>query len=98
MTAPALNLSLSEPGLDAAVREGLQRVEERLRAAVRQADGTWLSVPVASVALDAVVRVRPGERVPMDGAITEGNSSINQASHKLNYPDRSRCAGVHLTT
>jgi|JI10StandDraft_1071094.scaffolds.fasta_scaffold10886_3 Cd2+/Zn2+-exporting ATPase len=48
-------------------------------AAVRQADGTWLSVPVASVALDAVVRVRPGERVPMDGAITEGNSSINQA-------------------
>ena len=48
-------------------------------AAVRQADGTWLSVQVGSVALDAVVRVRPGERVPMDGAVTEGNSSINQA-------------------
>lgn len=48
-------------------------------AAIRQADGTWVNVPVASVVLDAVVRVRPGERVPMDGAITEGNSSINQA-------------------
>jgi Cd2+/Zn2+-exporting ATPase len=48
-------------------------------AAVRQADGTWLNVQVASVALDAVVRVRPGERVPMDGVISEGNSSINQA-------------------
>ncbi len=48
-------------------------------AAVRQADGTWLNVQVASVALGAVVRVRPGERVPMDGVIEEGNSSINQA-------------------
>ena len=49
------------------------------KAAVRQADGTWLNTQVASVALDAVVRVRPGERVPMDGVISEGNSSINQA-------------------
>jgi Cd2+/Zn2+-exporting ATPase len=48
-------------------------------AAVHQADGTWLNVQVASVALGAVVRVRPGERVPMDGVVTEGNSSINQA-------------------
>ncbi|MDP1646108.1 MAG: cation-translocating P-type ATPase, partial [Thiobacillus sp.] len=48
-------------------------------AAVRQPDGTWVNAPVAAVVLDAVVRVRPGERVPMDGVITEGNSSINQA-------------------
>ena len=48
-------------------------------AAVRQADGSWLNVHVGSVALDAVVRVRPGERLPMDGVVTEGNSSINQA-------------------
>jgi len=31
-------------------------------AAVRQADGSWLTVPVADVALNSVVRVRPGER------------------------------------
>jgi len=48
-------------------------------AAVRQADGSWATVPVASVALDAVVRVRPGERVPMDGELVAGSSSINQA-------------------
>ena len=48
-------------------------------AAVRQADGTWLTQPVASVALDAVLRVRPGERVPMDGVLTAGSTSINQA-------------------
>lgn len=48
-------------------------------ASVRQADGSWSTVPVASVALGAVVRVRPGERVPMDGAVSVGSSSINQA-------------------
>ena len=48
-------------------------------AAVRQADGSWLSVPVAAVPLGAVLRVRPGERVPMDGTLTAGSTSINQA-------------------
>ena len=48
-------------------------------AAVRQADGTWLTQPVATVALDAMLRVRPGERVPMDGVLTAGSTSINQA-------------------
>nr|MCU0921777.1 HAD-IC family P-type ATPase [Burkholderiaceae bacterium] len=48
-------------------------------ASVRQADGSWATVPVASVALGAIVRVRPGERVPMDGVLSAGTSSINQA-------------------
>jgi Zn2+/Cd2+-exporting ATPase len=48
-------------------------------AAVRQADGSWVNQPVAAVALDAVVRVKPGERVPMDGVIVAGQTSINQA-------------------
>ncbi len=48
-------------------------------AAVRQPDGSWSTQPVASVALDAVLRVRPGERVPMDGVLIAGSSSINQA-------------------
>jgi len=48
-------------------------------AAVRQADGAWSTLPVASVALGAVVRVRPGERVPMDGVVSAGTSSVNQA-------------------
>ena len=48
-------------------------------AAVRQTDGTWVTQPVATVSLDAVLRVRPGERVPMDGVLTAGSTSINQA-------------------
>ena len=49
------------------------------KASVRQADGTWQSAPVASVRLDAIVRVRPGERVSMDGVVVDGSSAVNQA-------------------
>jgi len=49
------------------------------QAEVRQADGDWRSLPAADVVLDAVVRIRPGERVPLDGVITQGHSAIDQA-------------------
>ena len=48
-------------------------------AEVRQPDGTWLATAVAAVAQQAVVRVRPGARVPLDGVVTEGTSAVNQA-------------------
>ena len=48
-------------------------------ASLRQADGSWADAPVASVAVGATLRVRPGERVPMDGVVRTGSSSINQA-------------------
>ncbi|TAM35978.1 MAG: heavy metal translocating P-type ATPase [Burkholderiaceae bacterium] len=48
-------------------------------ATVRQADGSWLEIPAKDVSLDAFVRVRPGERIALDGLITSGRSAINQA-------------------
>ena len=48
-------------------------------ADVRQATGEWLRTPAKQVALAAVVRIRPGERVPLDGVITAGSSAIDQA-------------------
>ena len=48
-------------------------------ASVQQSDGSWLAKPVAGVAVGAVVRVKPGERVPMDGVVRSGQTSINQA-------------------
>jgi Cd2+/Zn2+-exporting ATPase len=48
-------------------------------ALVLQQEGTWSVRPVATVALDATVRIRPGERVPLDGVVTKGNGAINQA-------------------
>lgn len=48
-------------------------------AEVKQADGSWLRAPSDSVALEAIVRVRPGERLPLDGIVTAGTSAVNQA-------------------
>ena len=48
-------------------------------ALVQQADGAWASQAAADVALGAVVRVKPGERMPLDGSITKGSSAVNQA-------------------
>lgn len=49
------------------------------QASVRQVDGSWKVVPVAEVVVGALLRVKPGERVPMDGVVRSGQTSINQA-------------------
>jgi len=48
-------------------------------AEVRQADGSWATVASAQVAVGAVVRLKPGERVPLDGVVTEGRSAVDQS-------------------
>jgi Cd2+/Zn2+-exporting ATPase len=64
---------------------------ERARRAIRglldltpaqatvQVDGQWREVNVAEVALGSRVRVRPGERIALDGQVLNGRSSVNQA-------------------
>ena len=42
-------------------------------------DGDIMEKPVGAVPLGATVLVRPGERIPMDGVITKGRTSVNQA-------------------
>nr|WP_326541212.1 heavy metal translocating P-type ATPase [Pseudorhodoferax sp.] len=48
-------------------------------ALMRQPDGNWATVPVADVPVGALLRVKPGERVPMDGVVKSGHTSIDQA-------------------
>ena len=60
-----------------AIRGLLQLSPER--ATVLQADGGWQDVAAKSVAVDARVRVKPGERIALDGKIVSGRSAINQA-------------------
>ena len=49
-------------------------------ATVRQPDGAWVEMPAKNVSVDMVVRVKPGERLALDGIIVSGQSAINQAS------------------
>jgi len=48
-------------------------------ATMRQPDGRWVSVAAATVPVGATIRLRPGERVALDGVVTEGNSSLDQS-------------------
>ncbi len=49
------------------------------RATVRQADGSWVELEVNNIELGAIVRVKPGERIGLDGDVTAGTSTIDQA-------------------
>ena len=48
-------------------------------ATVQQPDGTWADVDAKLIALGSRVRVKPGERIALDGKVVEGHSAVNQA-------------------
>ncbi|MFY9513668.1 MAG: heavy metal translocating P-type ATPase [Rubrivivax sp.] len=48
-------------------------------ALVKQPDGRWEEVKAETVPLGGVVRVRPGERIALDGVVVSGASAVNQA-------------------
>ncbi|MDH1526764.1 heavy metal translocating P-type ATPase [Pseudomonas mosselii] len=48
-------------------------------ATVQQADGQWRELDVREVPIGALVRVRPGERIGLDGEVVSGQSSVDQA-------------------
>lgn len=42
-------------------------------------DGSEKDVPIEEVVVNSVIRVRPGEKVPVDGEIIDGESSIDES-------------------
>ena len=46
---------------------------------VQLAGGEWHEVAAEAVSVGVTARVRPGERIPLDGIVTAGSSSVNQA-------------------
>jgi len=48
-------------------------------ATVKQPDGQWVDKSANDVELESVVRIKPGERIALDGVIVAGQSTINQA-------------------
>ena len=48
-------------------------------ATVQQTDGTWTDVDAKVVAIDSRVRIKPGERIALDGEVVQGRSTVNQA-------------------
>lgn len=42
-------------------------------------NGTEIDVPLETVAVGELVRVRPGEKVPVDGVVTDGASTVDES-------------------
>jgi Cd2+/Zn2+-exporting ATPase len=48
-------------------------------ASVRQPDGAWREIEAKQVAVGAIVRVGPGQRIALDGELISGRTTVNQA-------------------
>ncbi len=48
-------------------------------AEIQNDDGVWTAIPVKNVKLDMRVRVRPGARIPLDGVVVSGHSTVDQS-------------------
>ncbi|CAI3922205.1 Cation-transporting P-type ATPase (ZntA) (PDB:4BBJ) [Commensalibacter communis] len=46
---------------------------------VQQQDGSWQETEVSSVKINDIIKIKPGERIGLDGIITHGQTTINQA-------------------
>jgi Cu+-exporting ATPase len=42
-------------------------------------EGVETDIPISEVGLDEVIRVRPGEKVPVDGELIEGHSTVDES-------------------
>ncbi len=61
-------------------RESLQGLlENAVQTAHRVREGREEDIPLEAIRLDDVLRVRPGEKVPVDGLVVEGESSLDES-------------------
>ncbi len=55
----------------------LMKLQPKTARIVR--DGKEIDVPIESIQMGDLVRVRPGEQIPVDGEIIEGSSSVDES-------------------
>jgi P-type Cu+ transporter len=90
-------LELRARGRTSAAIHALLKLAPKTARLVR-GDGTEIDVPVEHIAAGDILRVRPGERVPTDGVVTGGSSSVDESlvtgeSMPVEKTDASRVTG-----
>ncbi|MFQ6106332.1 MAG: heavy metal translocating P-type ATPase [Thermoplasmata archaeon] len=54
-------------------------MELQARTAVVIRDGVEREIPIEEVVVGDTIRVRPGEKIPVDGVVVKGNSSVDES-------------------
>lgn len=75
-----LNELLEGMGMEKARRSMETLLQVAPKEAIRMDNGTETVVPIASLQVGDIVRVKPGGKIPSDGTVTEGKSSVNEAA------------------
>jgi P-type Cu+ transporter len=63
----------------AAIRQLLGLTPKTARLVRSGPEGNDVDVPISSVTVGNLLRVRPGERIPVDGVVVEGRSAVDES-------------------
>lgn len=75
-----LNELLEGYGMEKARRSMEALLQVAPKEALKVENGQELIVPIASLQVGDVVKIKPGEKIPSDGMVSEGKSSVNEAA------------------
>ncbi len=56
----------------------LAQLQPTTATLINKQDGTEQAIPIEQVAVDDILLVRPGERIPADGVVVDGHSSVDE--------------------
>jgi Cu+-exporting ATPase len=68
--------SRAKAGTGEAIRK-LMALQAKTARVMRE--GKEIDIPIEQVVVGDLVRVRPGEKIPVDGTVTDGNSSVDES-------------------
>ncbi|MDR2422918.1 MAG: cation-translocating P-type ATPase, partial [Deltaproteobacteria bacterium] len=76
--------SLAEGLEDRSLRQARAAIADLLglapdKATVRSADGQWREINAEEVPVGTLIQIRPGEKLPLDGRVVSGFTTIDQA-------------------
>jgi Zn2+/Cd2+-exporting ATPase len=76
----ALAQVLEDRSLDRARKAIRDLMEQSPETALVNREGEWMEIPSEEVRVGETLRVKPGARIPLDGVVADGASTVNQAA------------------